>query len=121
VFHSVSFGPFLNGVLINETELLQAGTARFYHSTIPTTTTTRTKSFEMLFLFLLPPVATVSAHAVFQDLWVNGKDKASTCIRMPKNNSPLTNVNSPDMRCNVGGSVGVPEMCDIQGKLTIPP
>jgi cellulase len=59
----------------------------------------------------------VSAHAVWQDLWVNGKDQASKCIRMPKNNSPVTNVNSPDMRCNVGGAQGVPGICDINGKL----
>jgi cellulase len=58
----------------------------------------------------------VSGHAIFQDLWVNGKDAATSCVRMPKTNSPVASVNSPDMRCNAGGSVGVPGICDVQGK-----
>jgi len=68
----------------------------------------------MLLLALLSLVTTVTAHAIFQDLWVNKQDQASKCIRMPKNNSPLTNVNSPDMRCNVGGATGVPGLCNVQ-------
>ncbi|KAL5118389.1 hypothetical protein ACEQ8H_003738 [Pleosporales sp. CAS-2024a] len=33
-------------------------------------------------------------HAIWQDLWVNGVDKASTCVRLPGtsyvSNSPVT-------------------------------
>ncbi|KAI1799272.1 glycoside hydrolase family 61 protein [Daldinia bambusicola] len=46
--------------------------------------------------------ATAAAHATFQDLWVAGKDEASTCARLPANNNPVTNVGSNDIRCNVG-------------------
>lgn len=63
--------------------------------------------------------ASVSAHSTFQDLWVAGKDDASQCVRMPKNNSPLTDVSSPDMRCNIGGAVGVPGVCDVQGTIVM--
>ncbi|KAF2428700.1 glycoside hydrolase family 61 protein [Tothia fuscella] len=75
----------------------------------------------MLSLSLFVFASAVSAHAVWQDLWVNGKDQSSTCVRMPKNNSPMSNVNSPDMRCNVGGAKGVPGVCDISAgdKLTV--
>ena len=58
----------------------------------------------------------VAGHALFQELWVDGKDQAASCIRMPKSNSPVKDVMSPDMRCNTGGSVGVPGICDAQGK-----
>jgi lytic cellulose monooxygenase (C1-hydroxylating) len=57
----------------------------------------------------------VASHAIFQELWVDGKDEAASCIRMPKTNSPVANVLSPDMRCNVGGSVGVAGICDVRG------
>jgi cellulase len=60
----------------------------------------------------------VAGHAIFQELWVGGKDQATSCIRMPKSNSPVNDVNSPNMRCNAGGSVGVPGICDVQGKQT---
>jgi len=56
----------------------------------------------------------VAGHAFFQELWVDGKDQATSCIRMPKSNSPVKDVMSPDMRCNAGGSVGVPGICDAQ-------
>ena len=47
-------------------------------------------------------VQQIAAHSIFQQLWVDGVDKGSTCIRMPGSNSPVTNVGSNDIRCNVG-------------------
>jgi cellulase len=38
---------------------------------------------------------------------------------MPKNNSPISNVNSLDMRCNVGGAQGVPGLCEINAGDTL--
>ncbi|KAB5530284.1 glycosyl hydrolase family 61-domain-containing protein [Coniochaeta sp. 2T2.1] len=45
-----------------------------------------------------------SAHAIFQDLWVDGVDMGSQCARLPQSNSPVTNVASNDVRCNAGTS-----------------
>jgi cellulase len=43
-----------------------------------------------------------AAHAIFQDLWVNGVDMGSQCARLPLSNSPVTSVSSNDVRCNAG-------------------
>jgi cellulase len=45
--------------------------------------------------FLLSALATqVAGHAIWQDMWVNGIDKGSTCVRLPGSsyvsNSPVT-------------------------------
>ncbi|KAH7077036.1 glycosyl hydrolase family 61-domain-containing protein [Paraphoma chrysanthemicola] len=45
--------------------------------------------------------STVVGHATFQDLWVNGKDQQGTCARLPTSNSPVTDVTSDNIRCNV--------------------
>jgi lytic cellulose monooxygenase (C1-hydroxylating) len=39
-------------------------------------------------------VASASAHATWQQLWVNGVDQAGTCVRKPSSNSPVTSVSS---------------------------
>ncbi|KAK4124748.1 carbohydrate-binding module family 1 protein [Parathielavia appendiculata] len=44
----------------------------------------------------------VAGHATFQQLWVDGTDYGSSCIRMPGSNSPITNVGSRDIVCNAG-------------------
>ncbi|OTA89851.1 carbohydrate-binding module family 1 protein [Hypoxylon sp. CO27-5] len=44
----------------------------------------------------------VASHATFQDLWVNGVDMITTCARLPLSNSPVTDVTSKDIACNVG-------------------
>jgi Glycosyl hydrolase family 61. len=41
-----------------------------------------------------------AAHAMFQQLWVDGVDYGTQCARVPGSNSPVTNVNSPEIRCN---------------------
>ena len=39
-------------------------------------------------------VASVAAHATFQELWINGVDQGSWCVRLPQSNSPVTDVTS---------------------------
>ena len=39
-------------------------------------------------------VATVAAHATFQELWINGVDQGNSCVRLPLSNSPVTSVTS---------------------------
>ena len=65
--------------------------------------------------------AEVSAHATFQQLWINGVDYGSQCIRLPQSNTPVTNVMSNDFRCNVGGARGVGAKCDVKAgdKITV--
>ncbi|EGO29817.1 glycoside hydrolase family 61 protein, partial [Serpula lacrymans var. lacrymans S7.9] len=46
-------------------------------------------------------VVSVTAHATFQDLWINGVDYSEACVRMPLSNSPVTDVSSTDLTCNV--------------------
>ncbi|TFK37374.1 glycoside hydrolase family 61 protein H [Crucibulum laeve] len=49
-------------------------------------------------------VASASAHATFQQLWINGVDAGSSCARLPLSNSPVTSVTSNDIACNAAGS-----------------
>ncbi len=39
-------------------------------------------------------VASAAAHATFQELWINGVDQGSSCVRLPQSNSPVTSVTS---------------------------
>jgi hypothetical protein len=43
----------------------------------------------------------VAAHATFQDLWINGVDQGEVCVRLPQSNSPLQDVTSNNIRCNI--------------------
>ncbi|KAI0884527.1 carbohydrate-binding module family 1 protein [Annulohypoxylon maeteangense] len=61
----------------------------------------------------------VAGHSLFQALWVDGVDMAGQCIRMPSSNSPVTSVNSPDIRCNVGGTRGVAGKCAVKPGSTV--
>ncbi|KAH7035728.1 glycoside hydrolase [Microdochium trichocladiopsis] len=45
-------------------------------------------------------VTSVTSHATFQQLWVDGVDKGNVCARLPASNSPVTAVNTNDIRCN---------------------
>ncbi|RYP15851.1 hypothetical protein DL765_005465 [Monosporascus sp. GIB2] len=60
-----------------------------------------------------------AAHSIFQQLWVDGADYGSQCVRMPPNNSPVTNVGSSDIRCNVGGTRGVSNKCPVKAGSTV--
>jgi hypothetical protein len=63
---------------------------------------------------LLVAAATVSAHSTWQELWVGSEDKAGTCVRTVKDNSPVTSLTSSDMFCGRGpaASSGV---CEVAG------
>lgn len=58
-------------------------------------------------------VASVSAHATFQQLWINGVDAGSSCARIPQSNSPVGSVTSPDLACNYGASAS-PNICQVK-------
>ncbi|KAH6919269.1 endoglucanase II [Coprinopsis sp. MPI-PUGE-AT-0042] len=45
--------------------------------------------------------ATATAHATWQQLWVNGVDAGSSCNRKVASNNPVTSATSSDMACNV--------------------
>ncbi|KAL7624720.1 hypothetical protein AAE478_006291 [Parahypoxylon ruwenzoriense] len=59
----------------------------------------------------------VAGHALFQALWVDGY--GSQCVRMPGSNSPVTNVNGADIRCNAGGARGVSGKCAVKAGSTV--
>ncbi|KAI4600487.1 hypothetical protein KJ359_000842 [Pestalotiopsis sp. 9143b] len=76
------------------------------------------KGFQLTVLSALA-VRYAAAHATFQQLWVDGVDKGSTCVRLPASNSPITNVASADIRCNVGGTKGVSGKCAVKPGSTV--
>ena len=51
---------------------------------------------------LLLAASAANAHSLFQQLWVAAEDKGTSCARVPKSNSPVTNLGGADMRCNAG-------------------
>lgn len=61
-------------------------------------------------------LATASAHATWQELWVNGVDQVGKCVRLPPSNSPVSSVDSTDIRCNVGGTKGMSGTCTVAGE-----
>lgn len=66
---------------------------------LPRASTATMKSISLL-SFLLP---TISAHAIFQRVSVNGVDQGLlNGVRSPSSNYPLQNVQSQDIACNVG-------------------
>jgi len=56
----------------------------------------------------------VTAHSLFQDIWVGTSDQAQSCSRVPPNNSPISNVESNDLRCNMGGTKAAAEVCTVE-------
>jgi cellulase len=72
--------------------------------------------------FLFVPALLIqqaTAHALFQQFWVNGVDKSNTCVRTPRSNSPVSSVSSNDMRCNSGGAAGVSGKCAVNAGDTV--
>jgi cellulase len=49
-------------------------------------------------------IASAAAHATFQELWINGVDQGSSCVRLPVSNSPVTSVTTTDLACNAGAT-----------------
>ena len=61
-----------------------------------------------------------SAHATFQQLWINGEDQglgnsASGYIRSPPSNSPVKDVTSTDITCNVNGDQAAAKTLSVKG------
>jgi cellulase len=46
-------------------------------------------------------VASASAHATFQELWINSVDAGSSCARLPQSNNPVTSVTDASIACNL--------------------
>ncbi|KAF1835254.1 endoglucanase B [Decorospora gaudefroyi] len=69
---------------------------------------------------LLAAAATASAHSTWQQLWVGSEDKAGTCVRTVRDNSPITSVTSPDMFCG-RGPASTSGVCEVAagGSLTV--
>ncbi|KAF9775811.1 hypothetical protein IL306_006056 [Fusarium sp. DS 682] len=60
----------------------------------------------------LAMATTVSAHAQVYGLWVNGKDQGdgrNVYIRSPASNSPVKDLTSPNIVCNVNGGKAAPK------------
>ncbi|KJA23211.1 lytic polysaccharide monooxygenase [Hypholoma sublateritium FD-334 SS-4] len=49
-------------------------------------------------------IASVSAHATFQQFWIGSVDAGNSCARLPVSNSPVTSVTTADIACNVASS-----------------
>lgn len=59
---------------------------------------------------------TVSAHAQVYGVWVNGEDQGDgrdVYIRSPENNSPVKDLASPDIVCNVNGGSAVSDFVSV--------
>ena len=67
----------------------------------------------------LAAAATVSAHSTWQELWVGSEDKAGTCVRTVKDNSPIASVTSADMFCGRGPAT-TSGVCEVAGMYTAP-
>jgi cellulase len=62
--------------------------------------------FKMLSLGLLALATGALAHQNLHQFWVNGVSPGyQTCIRMPPSNSPVTDLTSKDITCNVNGNI----------------
>ncbi|KAF2497544.1 beta-1,4-endoglucanase [Lophium mytilinum] len=70
-------------------------------------------------LILLATASSITAHSTWQELWVGSTDEAGTCVRLPPNNNPVTDVTSNDLRCNVGGTTGVSGVCEVAAGNTL--
>ncbi|KAF9731075.1 hypothetical protein PMIN06_012761 [Paraphaeosphaeria minitans] len=65
-------------------------------------------------------IAAVSAHQNFHQFWVNDETPGyQVGIRMPPSNSPVTDVTSEDITCNVNGQTGVADTVAASGGNTI--
>ncbi|EGY21187.1 endoglucanase II [Verticillium dahliae VdLs.17] len=59
-------------------------------------------------------------HATFQQFWIDGVDQGSICARLPPGNSPIEDVTSNNLRCNIGGASGVAGICEVPGMSICP-
>ncbi|KAG8698808.1 hypothetical protein FRC08_005689 [Ceratobasidium sp. 394] len=61
----------------------------------------------------LAAASSVQAHATFQYLWFNGVDQGNKCVRPPASNSPVSNLSSNDLACNVNGNKAAAATCTV--------
>ncbi|KAA8904673.1 family 61 glycoside hydrolase [Sphaerosporella brunnea] len=60
------------------------------------------------------------AHHVVTNIWVDGVDQGpGTCMRLPLNTSPILDVNSQEMACNVNGGIQAGITCAAHAGSTI--
>jgi cellulase len=71
----------------------------------------KTSSTALLATGLLAQYAT--AHSIFQQSGSGSIDFDTKCTRMPPSNSPVTSATSADVVCNVGGTSGIAEVCEV--------
>jgi cellulase len=64
------------------------------------------------FLSLIALATSVSAHATWQELWVDGVDQVGTCVRLPTSNSPVGTLDDT-VRCGTGSVVT--STCTVEG------
>jgi lytic cellulose monooxygenase (C1-hydroxylating) len=72
--------------------------------------------------FILGMATSVSAHARMYGVWVNGEDQGNgqdVYIRTPPNNSPVKDLSSPEIVCNVDGDRARPEFVSAAGGDTL--
>lgn len=71
----------------------------------------------MKFQTIVALIPLASAHTIFSNLHVNGKDAGQVVATRYKtttpNNNPLEDLSSTDMACNVGGDKGVKGIIDV--------
>lgn len=72
----------------------------------------------MRFLVAASLLGSALAHSTFQQLWVDGVDKAGTCARIPNSNSPI-GTTSGDIRCGSGGSRPAADKCVVPAGGTV--
>lgn len=63
---------------------------------------------------LLALATSAYAHSTFQQLWVDGVDKDTTCARLPANNNPI-GTNEAAMRCG-NGNTFASSVCEVRGE-----
>ncbi|KAM0322514.1 hypothetical protein ACHAQA_009360 [Verticillium albo-atrum] len=66
-----------------------------------------------LFATLAALLSQAAAHSTFQQLWVDG------CARLPPSNSPVEDVTSNNIVCNVGGTAGKSAKCPVKAGGTV--
>ncbi|KAF8713222.1 Glycoside Hydrolase Family 61, partial [Rhizoctonia solani] len=62
----------------------------------------------------LAAASAAHAHATFQNLWVDGVDEGTKCVRAPANNSPITDLTSNTLACNTNGEVAAAATCPVE-------
>jgi lytic cellulose monooxygenase (C1-hydroxylating) len=72
-----------------------------------------------IFLFAAAAARSVTAHATVMAAWLNDVDlglgnSASGYIRSPPSNSPITDVTSSSMTCNVNGQYAVAKTIEVK-------